>query len=72
MAAGDGLADLQTLAAQAPGHLRDGGWLLLEHGADKAPAVAAALDRAGFRDIAHRTDLAGHLRCTGGRWHLPR
>lgn len=72
VAAGDGLADLQTLAAQAPGHLRDGGWLLLEHGADQAPAVAAALDRAGFRDIAHRTDLAGHLRCTGGRWHLPR
>ena len=29
--------------------------------------VAALLAAAGFSDIAHRSDLAGHARCTGGR-----
>ncbi len=66
-AGGDALADLRTLAAGAPAHLRPGGWLLLEHGCDQADAVAALLRAAGLESIAHRRDLAGHLRCTGGR-----
>lgn len=63
----DGLADLRVLAATAPRHLAPGGWLLLEHGHDQGPAVAALLRDAGLTDIGHRTDLAGHTRCTGGR-----
>jgi release factor glutamine methyltransferase len=64
----DGLADLRTLAAQAPQHLNPGGWLLLEHGWDQADAVATLLQQAGFAAVQHRCDLAGHRRCTGGRW----
>ena len=45
-----------------------GGWLLLEHGFEQADAVAALLREAGFEAVAHRHDLAGHRRCTGGRW----
>ncbi len=39
--------------------LRDGGWLVLEIGADQGVAVAALLRDAGFVDVEVRTDLAG-------------
>jgi release factor glutamine methyltransferase len=64
----DGLDDLRTIIAAAPPHLHPGGWLLLEHGWDQAPAVRALLQAAGFREVASRRDLAGHERCSGGRW----
>lgn len=66
---GDGLDALRAIVAGALAHLRPGGWLLLEHGWDQAAAVAALLADAGFQDTAHRTDLAGRPRCTGGRRH---
>jgi release factor glutamine methyltransferase len=68
---GDGLDALRQIIAGAPGHLDPGGWLLLEHGWDQADAVAALLAAAGFQAIAHRVDLGGHPRCTGGCWHGP-
>jgi release factor glutamine methyltransferase len=66
-AAGDALADLRDIVAGAAPHLAPGGWLLLEHGFGQGPAVAALLAASGFEAIAHRFDLAGHCRCTGGR-----
>lgn len=65
---GDGLAALRTIVAGATVHLAPGGWLLLEHGHDQADAVALLLRDAGFAAVQHRQDLAGHRRCTGGRW----
>ncbi|HQC98593.1 MAG TPA: peptide chain release factor N(5)-glutamine methyltransferase [Aquabacterium sp.] len=64
---GDGLDALRVIVAGAPAHLAPGGWLLLEHGWDQAPAVAALLADAGFEAIDHRRDLGGQARCTGGR-----
>ena len=63
----DGLDDIRRIARQAPACLRAGGWLLLEHGWDQAEDVARILGAAGFTGIAHRQDLAGITRCTGGR-----
>jgi release factor glutamine methyltransferase len=63
----DGLDDMRTIVAQAPGHLHPGGWLLLEHGYDQAQAVRALLQSAGFHDVQSRCDLAGIERCSGGR-----
>lgn len=69
LAAGpDGLADLRIIIQQAPGFLRRGGWLLLEHGHDQAEAVRELLITAGFGDAASRRDLAGIARCTGAKW----
>ena len=59
--------DIRVIAAQAGQHLQPGGWLLLEHGWDQADAVAQLLGEQGYVEVQHRTDLAGHLRCTGGR-----
>lgn len=63
----DGLQDIRSIVAQAPGHLAADGWLLLEHGWDQAEAVARLLREAGFAQVQHRHDLAGIARCTGGR-----
>ncbi len=63
----NGLADLRALIQGAVDHLQDGGWLLMEHGHTQAEAVAAMMRDAGFGQIGHRQDLAGHTRCTGGR-----
>lgn len=62
----DGLDDIRTIVAQAPNHLRAGGWLLLEHGYDQAEAVQALLLAQGFHQVQSRADLAGIARCTGG------
>ena len=64
----DGLRDLRAIVVQAPQRLRAGGWLLLEHGWDQAPAVRGLLQAAGFGAVASRRDLAGLERCSGGKW----
>lgn len=63
-----GLEDLRELVQTAPLSLNTGGWLLLEHGAEQAPAVASLFEQAGWDAPQHRPDLAGHVRCTGARW----
>ena len=64
----DGLDDIRTIIAQAPAHLRPGGWLLLEHGWDQAKAVQALLHTAGWTQVQSRKDLGGIARCSGGQW----
>ena len=64
----EGLDDIRTIVSQAPACLEVGGWLLLEHGYDQAPAVRALLVASGFSDVQSRRDLAGIERCSGGRW----
>lgn len=55
------------IVAQAPQHLLPGGWLLLEHGYDQAPAVRELLAASGFIEVASRVDLGGHERISLGR-----
>ena len=64
---GDGLDALRAIIQGAPQRLRPGGWLLLEHGHDQAPAVAALLRAAGLEQPQMRRDLAGQDRCSGAR-----
>jgi release factor glutamine methyltransferase len=61
---GDGLSALRVLIQDAPEHLSPGGSVLLEHGYDQAPQVAALLEARGFVKITTRTDLGGNPRCT--------
>lgn len=68
LAAGaDGLDVIRPLVAGALQRLAPGGWLLLEHGYDQAPAVAALLKEAGFGSCFMQHDLAGNPRVSGGR-----
>jgi release factor glutamine methyltransferase len=67
-AGADGLDDIRSIVRAARQHLLPGGWLLLEHGYDQAPAVHALLESVGFSRVQSRQDLGGHARCTGGQW----
>jgi len=66
--ANKGLADLETIIAQAPDFLNAGGWLLVEHGYDQQQAVQALFQLRGFSRVATRKDLGGNPRITGGQF----
>ena len=68
VAAEEGLAALRGIIRAAPDHLEPGGWLLLEHGATQAAAVAGALVGHGFAQVRSHRDLAGRERMTEGQW----
>jgi release factor glutamine methyltransferase len=68
VAAEDGFAALRAIIRAAPAHLEPGGWLLLEHGATQAAAVAGALVARGFAQVRSHRDLAGRERMTEGQW----
>jgi release factor glutamine methyltransferase len=68
VAAESGLAALHRIIRDAPEHLEPGGWLLLEHGAGQAAAVAGALVARGFAQVRSHRDLAGRERMTEGQW----
>jgi release factor glutamine methyltransferase len=63
----DGLEDIRTIISQARGHLRPGGWLLLEHGYDQAAVVRGLLNAAGFEAVQSRQDINSIERCSAGR-----
>jgi release factor glutamine methyltransferase len=64
----DGLDVIRRLVAAAPGAVRTGGLLALEHGFDQAERVSALLaDSGAFTKIATRKDLGGQPRVTFGR-----
>jgi release factor glutamine methyltransferase len=63
----DGLDDIRVLVAGAGQHLRHGGWLVLEIGADQGPAVQGLFTDHGFVDVEVRPDPAGHDRVAVGR-----
>ena len=68
VAGADGLDDIREIVRDGPSHLAEGGWLLLEHGHDQAPAVRRLLEARGFAEVQSRVDLAGIQRCSGGVW----
>jgi release factor glutamine methyltransferase len=72
VAAEQGLAALRRIIGDAPEHLEPGGWLLLEHGATQAAAVAGALVARGFAQVRSHRDLAGRERMTEGQWPIHR
>jgi release factor glutamine methyltransferase len=63
----DGLDAIREIVRQAPAHLVDGGWLLLEHGMGQDAAVRDLLGNAGLESVTTWPDLAGIARVTGGR-----
>ena len=73
LAAGeDGLADIRIIVANAPAYLREGGWLLFEHGYEQAKVCRDLLLDAGFGEVISRADIAGLPRVAGGRLLTPK
>jgi release factor glutamine methyltransferase len=64
-----GLEALSAIAGAAAPHLKDQGWLILEHGSDQAPDVARLLERHGFNQVRSYLDFFGKPRVTLGTVH---
>ena len=62
----DGLDAIRAIVAAAPAHLRDQGWLLVEHGWQQGAAVRALFEAVGFVDVDTRCDLEQRDRVTLG------
>ena len=68
LAAGaDGMDDLKQIVACAHPCLREGGWLMLEHGYNQADRVKKQLSAQGYREISSRRDETGLDRVCLGR-----
>lgn len=63
----DGLEAIREIARDAPAHLEEGGWLLVEHGAGQDEAVRRLFAAAGLEEVRTWPDLAGIPRVTGGK-----
>lgn len=63
----DGLYFYRNIVSDAPGYLKDGGWLMVEIGHDQGEAVAGLLKKAGFDRVEVCKDLAGLDRVVKGR-----
>ncbi|TBR37082.1 MULTISPECIES: peptide chain release factor N(5)-glutamine methyltransferase [Dyella] len=63
----DGLDAIRELISKAPGYLRPGKWLLMEHGWNQGPDIRQLLRDAGYEDVATYRDLEGRDRVSGGR-----
>ncbi|WP_395822961.1 peptide chain release factor N(5)-glutamine methyltransferase [Collimonas sp.] len=67
----DGLSALRLIVNDAGRYLKDGGWLLMEHGYDQAAAVRQLLRTLSFDQVQSWQDLAQIERVSGGRWRAP-
>jgi release factor glutamine methyltransferase len=63
----DGTDVIRTLAQEATGWLRSGGWFVTEIAANQAGAVADVLTSIGYLDARSGTDLAGRERVAEAR-----
>jgi release factor glutamine methyltransferase len=63
----DGLDAFRALVPQLRAHLKEGGWVLLEHGMGQESAVRQLLAQAGFTSLKTWPDLSGIGRVTGGK-----
>ena len=63
----DGLDDLRLIGAAAIDRLHDGGWLVLEIGADQGNTLRELMAAVGYDEIEIRPDLAGLDRVALGR-----
>jgi release factor glutamine methyltransferase len=67
----DGLDAIRAIVGGARRHLRNGGWLLLEHGFDQGSDVRDLLLEHGFAEVFTQNDLEDRERVSGGRISLP-
>lgn len=63
----DGLDDIRILIPESKKHLKQYGWLLLEHGFDQGEQVRTLFNAHGYKNITQKKDLAGHTRITYGQ-----
>lgn len=67
----NGLADIREIAQQAPGYLKKGGYLLVEHGFEQGSAVRELLTHLGYSEVITIKDYGDNDRVTMGLFNQP-
>ena len=62
----DGLDAIRYLIHESKKHLRQHGWLILEHGYDQGMQVRQLFVENGYMQVQQKKDLGGHIRVTMG------
>ena len=65
----NGLKDIAEIVESACKHLKEGGFLLIEHGYNQQPQVQAIFESFDYANIKTHPDLGGNPRVTVGQWH---
>ena len=66
-AGNDPMAMLKNIISQAPPHLKNNGWLAVEHGWEQGAMAREIYTANGYSNIETRKDLAGHDRLSIGQ-----
>lgn len=69
IAENNGLKDIQRIAKQAKGFLKNEAYLMLEHGFDQQQQVQEILQSSGYTSVKTHKDLIGHPRVTIAQWN---
>lgn len=62
----DGTSDLEFIIKKSPDYLKDGGWLILEHGYDQSSFCVSEMKTAGYSRINNSKDIQDITRTTFG------
>lgn len=62
----DGTSDLGFIIKKSPDYLKDGGWLILEHGYDQSSYCVSEMKKAGYSRINNSKDIQNITRTTFG------
>lgn len=62
----DGTSDLEFIIKKSPDYLKDGGWLILEHGYDQSSFCVSEMKIAGYSRINNSKDIQNITRTTFG------
>jgi release factor glutamine methyltransferase len=65
-----GMDDIEYLCSHAKDHLKNNGWLIIEHGYNQEQLIADCFAKNGFIKIDQQKDLSGHIRMTAGKKKL--
>ena len=62
----DGTSDLEFIIKKSPDYLKDGGWLILEHGYDQSSFCVSEMKTTGYSRINNSKDIQNITRTTFG------
>ena len=62
----DGTSDLEFIIKKSPHYLKNGGWLILEHGYDQSNYCISEMKKAGYSKINNSKDIQNITRTTFG------
>ncbi|WP_119328426.1 peptide chain release factor N(5)-glutamine methyltransferase [Cysteiniphilum halobium] len=67
IAKNNGLADIEHIICHGKAHLKENGFMIIEHGFQQAQSVHDIFSTYDYKNIQHYHDLNGHIRATSAK-----